>query len=164
MVELTNNININYELWLMLSRTRHLIYKARQKEVKQYGISMRNAGILNAVFRLGKQATPGRIAREMFLEPHSVSDMLSRMEARGLIKKVKDMERKNLIRIEMTEIGHEAYRKSACRKSINDIMSALCQEEKLELWSLLSKIRIGEMEQQGIENTDIYPPSDPTEL
>ena len=162
MVELTNNIN--YELWLLLSRTRHLMYKARQKEVKQYGISMRNAGVLHSISRLGRGATPGRIAREMFLEPHSVSDMLSRMETRGLIKKVKDLEKKNLIRIEMTENGYEAYRKSACRKSINAIMSALSQKEKLELWSLLSKIRIGEMEQRGIENTDIYPPSDLAEL
>ena len=162
--EVEDHKYINYELWLLLNRTRHLIFKARQREVKEYGISMRNAGILHTIFRLGKQASPGKIARETFLEPHSVSATLSRMQTRGLVKKVKDLERKNLIRIEMTEEGYEVYRKSLGRKSLNLIMSVLTHGKKLELWSLLAKIRNRAVERLGLEITDIYPPSDPTAL
>ncbi|MFC2020355.1 MarR family winged helix-turn-helix transcriptional regulator [Chloroflexota bacterium] len=156
--------DISYELWLLFTRTRHLVYKARQKELNQYDISARNASVLSVIVRLGGKATPGNLARELFLEPHSVSGLISRMTKQGLINKVKDLERKNLVRIEITEKGYEAYQKSTGRESISDIMSVLTQEEKLELWSLLAKIRGRAIEELEMKNTDVYPVSNPTEL
>ena len=155
---------INDGLWVMLNRTRHLMYKARQKELKHYGISVRNAGVLSTIARLGADISPKTIAQELFLEHHSVSEMLSRMEKKGLIKRVKDQERKNLIRLEVTEKGYEAYRMSTVRESTNIIMSALTQKEKLELWSILSKLRKSTTEHLGVESIDPYPPSDPAKL
>ncbi|MFC1954453.1 MarR family winged helix-turn-helix transcriptional regulator [Chloroflexota bacterium] len=152
--------NINYGIWQMLSRTRHLVYKARQKELKQYGISMQNTGILHTIIRLNDQVTLGRIAQETFLEPHTVSSAISRMSVGGLVNKVNDLERKNMVRIEITEKGYEVYRNSARRKAINDIMSTLTQKEKPKLWSLLVKIRSKAMKQLEIECEDDYPPSD----
>ncbi len=156
--------DISFRLWQMVSNVRHLIYKARQKELNRYGISMPSSGILDAVLRLGKRATPTAISQQSFRERHSISEQLSRMEKEGLIKKVKDLERKNLIRVEVTEKGYELSQKAAERESIEHIMSALTREEQRELWSLLSKLREKTMKYLGLENIEPYPPSDPDEL
>ena len=46
-----------------------------------------------------KRVTPKMIANELYLEPHTVSEMLRRMEKQGLISRKKDLEKKNLIRV-----------------------------------------------------------------
>jgi DNA-binding MarR family transcriptional regulator len=154
----------NYELVAILSRTLHLINRARQEELNQCGISLRNSGILNMIVRLGKSATPVAIARELFMEHHSVSETLRKMEAQGLVARIRDLKRKNLIRLELTPAGYDAYLKCTVRESIDDIMSVLTEAQKLELWSLLSKLRTKAMGHMGIKNTGVYPPSNPAEL
>jgi len=152
--------NIGFEVWAILNRTRHLMYKARQKELDQYGISVRNAAVLNAVLILGKQATPGRIGQLLFLEQHSISETLTRMERKGLIKKIRDLDKKSSIRIEITDDGHELFQKSLKHESINDIMSVLSQEETLQLQSLLLTVREKVAKQLGFDSEWVSPISD----
>ncbi len=148
----------------MLTSTNHLIYRARQKELNRYGISMHGSGVLDAVFRFGKEATIKVLSQQAFRERNSMSEHLSRMEKEGIIIKVKDMKRKNQVRVEMTEKGYELFQKAAERISIKDIMSILTREEQRELWSLLSKLRERTMKSLGMENIEPYPPSDPDKL
>ena len=159
-----SNKGINTELALLFNRTNHLLQKARQKELDKYGISLQTSGILNIIVRSDKKATPGSIARELFIERHSVSEMLARMEMEGLVKRIKDLERKNLIRLELTDKGYDAYLKSNVREVLDDILSALTESEKLELWPLLSKIRTRAMKHMKIKEIDIYPPSNLVKL
>ena len=161
---MTESQDISFRLWQMVSNVRHIIYKARQKELNQYGISIRSSIVLDTVLRLGKRATPIAISQQSFIERHSISEQLSRMEKEGLIKKVRDLERKNLVRIEVTEKGYELSRKAAERESVKHIMSALTREEQRELWFLLSKLRERTMKNMGLENIEPYPPSNPDEL
>ncbi|MFC2020977.1 hypothetical protein ACFLU1_04200, partial [Chloroflexota bacterium] len=89
---------------------------------------------------------------------------LARMEKRGLIKKVKDIKRKNIVSVEVTEKGYEAYNETTSRESIKGIMTVLNNDEMVELWSHLSKIRNRTMERLGMEIEDFFPPSDHREL
>jgi len=141
-----------------------LIYKDRQKELNKYGIKIRHSGVLYTVIRLGGEATLEEIAQQMFLETHSVSELLTRMETQGLIKKGRDTKRNNKVVVEATEKGYEAYKKSTVQESIKDIMGALTSNEKVELWSLLSKIRNRTMERLGMETADLFPPTDHRKL
>lgn len=157
-------LDFNYGLWQLLSRTRHLVFKARQKELNRYGISANYAAFLSAIDRLGKRATPTVLSQEFFMERHSASELLVKMEKHGLIKRVRDLERKNLIRAELTEKGYETYRNAIKRKSINNVISILTQEEKNQLWLILSKMRERALKQLKMPHINIYPPSDPEEL
>jgi len=47
------------------------------------------------------------------------------MARRGLVKKVKDLDRKNLVRVVMTEKGKKTYELSTKRGPIHRIMSTL---------------------------------------
>jgi DNA-binding MarR family transcriptional regulator len=63
------------------------------------------------------------------------------MEKAGLVVKAKDLERKNMVRIAMTEKGERAYRESMKRKSSQKLLSALSETERQELRSYLERVR-----------------------
>ena len=120
--------------------------------------------MLFTVLRLKGQATPAAISRQLFWELHSVSEQLTRMEAKGLIRKVRDLGRRNLIRAEVTEKGVKVYHKSSRRRSRREIMSVLTKEEQLQLWELLAKLREKALHELGVPGSDPFPPSDSGEL
>jgi len=94
--------NLDYHLWIFLHRTSHIVLRAREKELAQYGISTAKAAVLDIVRAIGHKATPALISRHLLREAHSVSGLLSRMEKEGLVNKVQDLDRKNLVRIALT--------------------------------------------------------------
>jgi DNA-binding MarR family transcriptional regulator len=153
-----------YALWQLLRRTTRLIYKTRQKELDKYGISADKSSVLFTILRQGGSATPGAIARELFLEYHSVSEQLFRMEKDGLIRRLRETDGRSRVRVLLTKKGYSAYQKSARRKSIGKVFSVLSEEERKELWSMLAKLRETTMKQLKMESTSIYPPSREEEL
>ena len=124
-----------------MRRTSHVVLKARQRELAQYGFSPVTSAVLFTVQAIGHDATPVEISRYLLREPHSVSALLSRMEREGLVGRVKDLARKNQVRIFLTEKGIEAYNKSYNRKSIHKIMSVLSEEEHQQMTSYLTRIQ-----------------------
>jgi DNA-binding MarR family transcriptional regulator len=149
-------------LWLLLARTQHIVSKIRHKELRQCGVTINEAAVLFTILRLKRPATPAAISQEVHWEPHTVSELLKVMEKKGTIRKVRDLERKNLIRVAITDKGIEAYLKSSQRKSTRQVMSVLTKEEQIQLWTLLAKVRDKGLEQLGIEIPDVFPPSAPT--
>jgi MarR family multiple antibiotic resistance transcriptional regulator len=148
-------------LWLLLARSQHIISKIRHKELRECGVTMNEAAVLLTIMRLKRPATPTAISQDVHWEPHTVSELLKVMEKKGTIRKVRDLERKNLVRVEITEKGLDAYVKSSQRKAIRKVMSVLTREEQNQLWVLLSKIRDKGLEQLGLDLPDVFPPSDP---
>ena len=151
-------------LYQLLARTDHIVAKARSKELRQYGITMNDAIVLFTAVRLKRQATPANLSRPLFWEPPTVSEQLKAMEAKGLIRKVRDLERHNLIRVEVTEDGLNAYRESSRRKSTRKVMSVLSNDEQVRLWTLLAKIRQSAMRELGLDDFEPFPPSDPNDF
>jgi DNA-binding MarR family transcriptional regulator len=86
------------------------------------------------------------------------------MESGGLIRKVKDLNRKNLVRIEVTEKGHALYLKTRGQESIDSVMSLLSEGEKKQLWSLLVKLRERAISELGWKDLAFYPPPDYPEI
>jgi len=127
----------DYNLWVLIAQTRHAMLKARQQELSQYNIPARQAAVLFAIQAIGDKATPAEIARVVFRESHSVSELLSRMEKQGLVKKVKDLDKRNLVRVTLTEKGREANYQSTKRESIHRIMSSLSEEKRQQLGSCM---------------------------
>ncbi len=148
-------------LWMLIGRTSRLIGKARQRELAKYGVSVDASAVIFTVYSLGRQAIPASISRQLFLERHSVSQLLTRMEKDGLIRRVKDLERRNYVRIELTVKGRDALQRSNKQRSVKPIISVLSETEQQELWILLAKLRERAIKRLGLKNTVLYPPSDP---
>ncbi len=131
----------DYELWVLLAQTREAMFKARQKELKRYNLSPRQSAVLFIIQEIGDRVIPAEISRWLSREAHSVAEIINRMEKGGLLRKVKNLDRKNLVGIELTEKGLKAYNQSMKRESIHKIVDALSDEERQQLRSMLKTLR-----------------------
>ncbi len=147
------------DLWLLLTHTRYAIFRAREKELLRYGVSPEQVGLLFVVQALGNKATPAALSRHIIRQPHTVSALVDRMAKRGLVKKVKDLDRKNLVRVVMTEKGQKTYELSTKRGPIHRIMNTLTEEEKKEFRGYLEKLLAKARKEIGLDRDEL-PPSD----
>ena len=116
-----------FELWIWLSQASFAISKARQKELNQYGLTEVQTIVLLILKSLDHEPTPGEIAQRLFREHNSASEIINRMEKKGLLKKHKDPSKKNMVRIGLTEKGEQAYLLSTKRESILKVFSKLSE-------------------------------------
>ncbi len=155
-----DNIFSDYYLWILFSQTWEAISKARDRELQSQDITERRAALLFIIELIGHDATPVKIARWCFREPHSVSEILDRMEQQGLLKKVKDMDRKNQVRVELTPKGQDYYKNSMVPKNIPNILSVLSAEERKQFLSTLTKLRKAAIRRVGVRYDVPLPPMD----
>ena len=156
----TMSVDAPVGLWMLLRRTSHLMAKARQRELAKYDISVDASAAIFTITLLGRQAIPAMISRNLFLERHSVSQLLTRMEKDGLVRRVKDLERKNYVRVELTDKGMDAYRKASKNRSTKQIISILGGDEQQQMWVSLAKLRDRAVKRLDIRKPVLFPPSD----
>jgi len=135
------SVNQYYDLWNLLSEVRDAIVRTREMEASQFGISAPQTQVLFFVQAIDGPVTPAQLSRLLFRQSQSVSGLLTRMEKQGLVKRVKDLDRRNQVRIVMTEKGRQAYNQSTQRNSIQRIMSSLSKEERRQLKSYLQTLK-----------------------
>ena len=82
------------------------------------------------------------------------------MEKKGLVRKVRDLDRKNLVRVSMTEKAQEIHSQSANSKSIHNIMSVLSEDERKQLRTYLEKLWEKAKEELGVEHDMPFPSSE----
>jgi DNA-binding MarR family transcriptional regulator len=145
-----------YRLWLLLSQTRSAIFKVRHKKVGQY-LPPNQAAALVSIWALKGQVTPAALARRLFLEPHTVSELIIRMEKKGLVTKTKDNIRGNVVRISITDKGREVCKKSMGQNLIHDIVSTLSDEQQEQLKTCLTTLYLRALEKLGIEGKPDMP-------
>lgn len=148
----------DFLLWWLILQMRRSLYKARAKELTKYRLTPEKTAALFIIKVIGYRATAAEISRYLLREPHSVVGLLNRMERQGLVERFNDLERKNLVRVALTEKGEKAYSQSAKRKSIRRIFSCLSVEERQQLAELLERLRNKALEDLG----EIKPPKLPT--
>jgi len=132
--------NKQYLLWGLLSLTQRAIIKARDRELMKCGISTEQSAILNITMALDHKPTPTELSKYLIRERHSVSETVNKMIKVGLLKRTRDSKRKNMFRLSLTDKGLQAYQCSRNRESIYWIMSALSEEEGLQLESSLNEL------------------------
>ncbi len=143
------------DLWLLLTHTRYAVYRARELELQRYGTSPEQTGLLFTVQALGNKATPAEISRRMLRQPHTISALVERMVKKGLVKKVKDLDRKNLVRVEITKKGRQVYEQSAKRGPIHRIMNSLNPQEKQEFCHYLERILATARQEAGMQEQQL---------
>ena len=141
----------------MITQLRAAILRARNKELRQYSLTPIKAAVLLVTKAIDGKTTPAEISRWLFRRPPSVFGLLGRMEKQGLIRQSKNLDRKNMVRVEISEKGLQAYHQSLKRDSIHKIMSSISDEEKEQLKSLLYKIRNSALEEIRIEHELPFP-------
>ncbi len=129
------------QLWTLLNQTHHAIWRARERELDETGLSAIQAGVLFFVSTVEEPVTPALLSRSLHREPHTISGLLTRMEKQGLVRRVKDLKRKNQVRIVLTSRGKKAYEQQNKTGVINEILASLSQTERANLNAYLGKLR-----------------------
>ncbi len=148
-----------YNLWTILEQAHSGITLARDRELEPHKLSTIKASALFIIDSIGPEATPAEISRWILRRPHSVSGLLDRMEKEGFIKKTKDLQKKNLVRVTITAQGRKAYNVSLKRKAFNQVFSVLNEDERVKLYGYLDKLRARAIKIAGITSKPPFPPS-----
>ncbi|MCX6001402.1 MAG: MarR family transcriptional regulator, partial [Chloroflexi bacterium] len=123
----------DYTLLTQLLQVADIFVKVRERELLPQNLSATSAAILFLVEAMGKDVTPAKISRMLLREPHSVSGILMRMEKQGLLKRTKNMERKNLIRITLTTKGESTLKQAMKKDGAKHVLSKLSEEQRRQL-------------------------------
>jgi DNA-binding MarR family transcriptional regulator len=141
MVETYTKKEKSFELFKALRQTQILITKARQQELRECDTTTSQAAVLDCIANSNNRANPTQISKWLFLKAQSVSTLLNRMEKAGLVARSQDPDRKNAVRVVMTNKGKKIYSQVTERRSISQMFAFLSDEERKQLMSLLNKLQ-----------------------
>ena len=142
--------DMDHDLYLLFTHARYLMYRAREKELQRYDITPEKAQVLFITNILKERATPAEISRFLLRQPHTVSAIVNRMEEKGLVEKVRDLNHKNMVRVVITEKGKKLYSLTTGRGPIHRIMSALSEDEREHFRRSLEKIMLKASKEPGM--------------
>lgn len=134
------NDDDDYNLIALIAQTGHAFSLARTRELSKYGLSMMRAAVLLVLQTRDNNATPTEISQWLLREPHTISALLDRMEKDGLIRRYRDLRKRNTVRVVMTEKGRSAYQQSLQRETFHSVMSVITTEEREQLRNVMTKL------------------------
>ena len=133
------------------------MFRARSEGLLKFGISPRQAAMMFMIINLGEKATPSELARSLFRESNSISELVDRMEKAGLVRRVSDLAKKNLVRVELTDKGQDIYERSVSEEPVHRIMASLSNEEHEQLRAILGKLWDEAVKELGMEKREPFP-------
>jgi DNA-binding MarR family transcriptional regulator len=131
----------DYDLWRLFSSAHQVISHASEKQLRDYGISHEIAALLSAIYLLGNDIMPIDLARLMRRKPQTITGILRRMEAKGLIQKTRDPNKKNIFRLSLTEKGLQAYQQASVVEVYHKVFGTLQGEKRRVLIDILNDIK-----------------------
>lgn len=154
----------DFNLSALFRQTAHAMLRAREKELKPYGITAAQASVLfyiEAISQTEKNVTQAELSRWFFREVPSVFGLLARMEKEGLIQRIKDLGRRNWIRVATTRKGRRALEQSKEREAFHKFISVLSEKERRQLWPILVKLRASAFKECGVTAEPPFPTTIP---
>jgi DNA-binding MarR family transcriptional regulator len=137
-VDENDGILTDYDLGVLLERTRSAFSRMRELELAQHNLTPEQTAILHTIISKGGSATCEEIASDIIRQYHSVTTIVNRMLKIGLVRKEKKPNQKKFL-VYITEKGESMY-ENVPRNSVEMIFSELSREEKRQLATSLQKL------------------------
>jgi len=122
------------------------IRRRMDETLAENGLSHGEWGLLGHLALAGPphRDSPGRLAGKEGLSSGAMTNRLDRLEAAGLVRRLPDPDDRRALQVELTEEGHELWRKSVGVQAAKEaaITAALDKRELAQLNKLLRKILI----------------------
>jgi DNA-binding MarR family transcriptional regulator len=90
-----------------ISRCAALLQQAVDAPLAQEGLSRAEFDILGTLRRMGRELTPGQIARETFASGAAVTKRLRQLEERGLVERRGDARDRRISWLSLSDAGQE---------------------------------------------------------
>lgn len=99
----------DFELWMLLNRTRNSLYRVRELELAQFNLTVEQSAIMYLLINRGGAVTAKTIEEITMRQHHSISTLINRMMKMKLVTR-----RKNPVtqkpEIQITEYGEDLYK------------------------------------------------------
>jgi DNA-binding MarR family transcriptional regulator len=129
-----------YQFFILMKQVVEGMTKAREKELRPFGISPIQSGVLYVLDAAKSPVAPSQIARRLLRNPASIHQLLDRMENQEVVRRIRSTEGKREVQVVMTKKGKEIHRKHR-REVIPKILGRLSQKERKQLRTILVKLR-----------------------
>jgi DNA-binding MarR family transcriptional regulator len=118
--------------WIQLEILSAILHRAGDLELAKIGLNLPQVMVLYCVNASPEPMTPMKLARLMHKQPHTISALVHRMEAKGLLKTRHDLKRKNWLRISLTSKGEEALQRWPTVTVVPDTLTSSLSKRELE--------------------------------
>jgi len=144
-------------LGTLVQQVRDLLVKAKNNDLKQFDITVRQLAVLDIISILGNKATPTEISMRLLRQPHSISSLLARMEKRGLVTRAVNPEMKKSVNISLTKKGRQVLNNAMETETVREIMSCLTEKELQQLITSLKELRNTAIDKLSRTNSPPFP-------
>ena len=135
------DLNENEIAWAEMSVTSTILRRVWETELAQIGLTVPQSLVLIMVAGSSEPMTPMKLSKLLHREPHTISALLTRMEAQGLVKKERNLGRGNWVRVTLTKKGKEAYERQVGARRVRNITECLSKQELDALNTMNKKLR-----------------------
>jgi len=122
-------LNENEKAWHELAITSTILRRAWEMELARVGLTAPQALVLGFLHLSPKPLTPMGLSRLLGREPHTISALVTRMEADGLVNRTHDLQRKNWVRVSLTKKGKDASKRQLTQRKVRNITECLPKKE-----------------------------------
>jgi DNA-binding MarR family transcriptional regulator len=109
----TQPLLLDYDLWRLYSDTHRLIVHASDQQLARLGLSHETVAVLSAIFVLGDNVMPIDLSRVLSRKPQTITELITKLEAKKLVQKKQDETKKNWSRISLTDKGLAVFQKAS---------------------------------------------------
>ena len=131
---------IDIYMYNLINKFSHRSYKLRTRELALSHITPTQATMLILLHDLGPNATLFEISKRAGRTTGAISVLLSLMEKKGLIKKLRDPSGTIKKQFELTNKGHSSYNIAIKHRLIYKIFSVLSDEERKIFIQCMNKL------------------------
>ena len=108
-------LNDNFNLWALLHNTADALMVVRAKEIDKFGLTTMEHRVLLQIPIMedttGEKVRASELSRWLFRKRSGISELLTRMEKRGLVRRVPQLGNKKSSIIVLTEKGKKLREK-----------------------------------------------------
>jgi len=128
----------DFELWIVFNRTRSSVYRLRELELGQLGLTVEQSAILYLLTSWGGSASAKTIEYLTLRQHHSISTLINRMIKMGLVtrKKSPDSKRFDIV---ITMHGEDLHKQTPIH-SIEMVFSCLKAKDRERLHGYLTML------------------------
>jgi len=150
-------IHADEKLWVTYYRTAYAVKRNIDRELAKYGLTWIQSSVLQIIKQSEELLTPTDIARRLFRQSHTISELIKRMEKQDLVKRVRDLKKKNVIRVLLTSRGEKLLGKVKVNQVIHEVFSVLEEKEQEQLLEFIIPLRDKAIETLNISYTKDIP-------
>lgn len=136
-------------LFIVLSRASEWVHAHADKEIRKYGLTRTEFGVLDLLYHKGRQPIQ-QIGSKVLMSSGNITYVVDKLEKKGYVARKDCAEDRRLVYAELTEQGREFIEDVFPRITdiIEEAVSGLSSEEKQIAGMLLKKL--GKSAQAGL--------------